>query len=178
MDVAYFEKHNYDGLHKLQVGRFGEYWVKIFLTLQGLEVYSNEVDKMGIDLIVRLTNSTHIDIQVKTIRWQKTSNYVFITKTLTTWSNEDINRENLYVALVLLKNYSAPVVYLIPSKTWLTNIKIFSNKEYKKRGLNSNDEWGLNLSKKNLHLLEPYKFDAQIETMTNIGKTQSNLNVL
>jgi hypothetical protein len=160
-------KLTYDNLHHLQVGRIGEYWIKLMLTSYGLDTYYSDVDNKAIDFVVRLGNSKHIDIQVKTIRL-KGSSYVFITKGSSeekTWSNTDIKRENLYLALVLLAENNYPEAYLIPSNVWLKPEGIFSNKMYQDRGLKSKDEWGLSISKKNLHLLEPYYISKQVENI-------------
>lgn len=155
----------YDALHHLQVGRIGEYWMKLTLTTHGFDTYYCDVDNKAIDFIVRLDNSKHIDIQVKTIRL-KSSSYVFITKgndDAHSWSNKDIARSNLYLGLVVLSDDDYPKSYLIPSSTWVDPSSMFVNKKYQERGLKSKDEWGLNISKKNLHLLEPFRVDKQCE---------------
>jgi len=63
----------YSILHHLQVGRIGEYWVKLMLTMDGLDTYYSDVDNKAIDFIVRLDNAQHLDIQVKTVRIKTTS---------------------------------------------------------------------------------------------------------
>lgn len=161
----------FDRLHHLQVGRIGEYWIKLVLTIYGLDTYYSDVDNKAIDFVVRLDNSKHIDIQVKTIRL-KSSSYVFITKgdkDHKSWSNYDINRNNLYLALLILTDDIYPEAYLIPATMWLSSECIFSNKNYSERNLKSKDEWGLNISRKNLALLEPYKIGEQVEILKDIG---------
>ena len=108
-----FDNFTFDNLTHLQIGRIGEYWVKIWLTLSGFDTYYNDVDDKGIDFILRLDNDKHIDIQVKTIRVN--TGYVYITKE--TWKNH--LRENLYLALVLLDNHRMPTIYFIQSTEWL-----------------------------------------------------------
>ena len=76
MNQDYFKNFNYDALNHLQVGKLCEYWVKMFLTLEGFDIYTSEVDDKGIDFIVRLDDAIHIDIQVKSIRL-KTTRYAF-----------------------------------------------------------------------------------------------------
>ena len=159
----------YNNIHHLQVGRIGEYWIKLMLTMQGFDTYYSDVDNKAIDFIVRLDNSKHIDIQVKTIRL-RSSSYVFITKgndDHKSWSNLDIKRENLYLALVILTENSYPDAYLIPATAWIDPVGMFSNKNYQDRGLKSKDEWGLSISKKKLLLLDPYKLSLQIEIIKN-----------
>lgn len=82
------------------------------MTFAGFDIYTTDVDDKGIDFIIRTDNEKHIDVQVKTIR-QKTG-YVFVSKEK--WKNE--LRENLYLALIILKNNEMPSVYFIPSKVW------------------------------------------------------------
>lgn len=152
----------YGDLHHLQVGRIGEYWIKLMLTMQGFDTYYSDVDNKAIDFVVRLDNSKHIDIQVKTIRLNKSS-YVFITKD--SWKETEMTRTNLYLALVLLREDNYPEAYIIPSSAWLQPNELFCDRKYRERGLNSPDEWGLNISRKNLHLLEPYQIFKQVELL-------------
>jgi hypothetical protein len=164
---------NYDKLHHLQVGRIGEYWVKLILTSYGFDTYYCDVDHKAIDFVVRLDNSKHIDIQVKTVRL-KSSTYLFITKgdeDDKTWSNVDICRDNLYLGLVVLTEDQYPEVFLIPSSAW---IDITDNATFKDRlypDLKSKPEWGMSLNRKHLHLLDQYKIDKQIEQWKNSQDT-------
>jgi len=50
--------------------------------------------------------------------------------------------------------------YLIPSKGWETENGLFRNRDY--IGLKSKPEYGLNVSKKNITLLDKYKFNDEI----------------
>lgn len=160
MQNSFFDNFTFDHLHHLQVGRIGEYWVKMLLTLAGFDIYTSEVDDKGIDFIVRLDNSRHIDIQVKSVRMEKT-NYVFVAKEV--WQN--LLRENLYLALVLLKNNKFPDVYLIPSIAWEKPNALFVERLYDKEKQSSKPEWGINISKKNLELLTAFTLVEQINKM-------------
>lgn len=163
---------SYNNLHHLQVGRIGEYWVKLMLTMHGLDTYYSDVDHKAIDFIVRLDNATHIDIQVKTVRSSKTS-YVFITKE--SWKESEMIRSNLYLALVLLQDNEYPKAYLIPCSAWLSPDQLLCSRDYKERGLRSKNEWGVNISKKNLPLLEQYELMKQVEKIRLIkGNEKSN----
>jgi len=163
-----FQKLKYDDLSHLQVGRIGEYWVKLNLTLLGFDIYTSEVDDKGIDFIIRINDQKHIDIQVKTIRNEKTD-YVFVSKE--TWNNQ--LRENLYLALVILENEQNPKTYLIPSNEWANPNDLFRDRSYKKEGQKSKPEWGLNVSKKNFHLLEKFELQTGIKKLKNIYALQS-----
>jgi len=152
-----FENISYEHLNHLQVGKIGEYWAKIFLTLKGYDVYTTDVDNKGIDFIVRTDNENHLDIQVKTIR--QNSGYVYITKD--TWKNE--LRQNLFLILVQLNDFQIPRVYYIPSTVWNNPTDLFTDKNYDKEGQKSKPEWGINISKKNMTQLEKYEISKKIK---------------
>jgi len=162
MNQDYFRNFSYSKLNHLQVGRICEYWVKMFLTLENLDVYTSEVDNKGIDFVIRTDQLLHIDIQVKSVRL-KSSAYVFITKN--NWKPEDLHRTNLYLALVLLKDGEAPNVYLIPASAWLEPNEIFCNRDYNKEGQKSLPEWGINISLKNMDILLKYALPLQVEKL-------------
>lgn len=146
-----FENFNYGNLKHLQVGRIGEYYVKFCLTLFGIDVYTTEVDDKGIDFVIRLNGSKYIDIQVKTIR-EKTS-YVYVNKDSKSWTKP--LRDNLYLALVILKNNSIPQIYIIPAIEWNNPNELLKSNDYF-RSEKSKPDWGINISKKNMKLLEQY----------------------
>lgn len=153
-----FDNFKFDDLNHLQIGRIGEYWVKIWLTLSDFDTYYNDVDDKGIDFILRLDNDKHIDIQVKTIR-VNTTGYVFVSKEA--WKNE--LRENLYLALVLLENHKMPTIYFIPSTAWQTPNELLRDRDYDKEDQKSKPEWGVNISKKNMELLQQYDITKFIQ---------------
>ncbi len=156
-----FDDFTFEHLNKLQVGKIGEYWAKIWMTFAGFDIYTTDVDDKGIDFIIRTDNEKHIDVQVKTIR---TTGYVYVTKE--TWKSG--LRENLNLVLVLLKNNEMPSVYFIPSKVWENPTALFTDKNYEKEGQTSKPEWGINISKKNMEELEQY------EITKFIAKNKSN----
>ena len=157
-----FGDFTFDHLNHLQVGKIGEYWAKIWMTFAGFDIYTTDVDDKGIDFIIRTDNDKHIDLQVKTIRDK--SGYVFVTKE--TWKNE--LRDNLYLALILLKNNEMPSVYFIPSTVWKTTTALFTDKNYDKEGQKSKPEWGINVSKKNMEELSEYEISKQIKKQKQI----------
>ena len=153
-----FDDFTFEHFNHLQVGRIGEYWAKIWLTLARFDIYTTDVDDKGIDFIIRTDNDKHIDVQVKTIT--EKSGYVFITKK-GTWEKELI--DNLYLILVLLKNNEMPSVYYIPSTVWKTPTALFTDKKYDKEGQKSLPEWGINVSKKNMDELSKYEISEYIK---------------
>lgn len=154
-----FKDIEYDNLHHLAIARMGEYWVKYILTMYGLDVYTTEIDNKGIDFVVRGKQDVYFDIQVKSIRYPTTS-YVFITKEKE-WEESRL-RKNLVLALVVYKKHNAPELFLIPSTEWLTPTELLKNREYQSTQ-KSKPEWGINVSEKNLRLLQEYKIEKQLK---------------
>lgn len=157
-----FDDFTFEHLNKLQVGKIGEYWAKIWMTFAGFDIYTTDVDDKGIDFIIRTDNEKHIDVQVKTIR---NTGYVYVSKE--TW--KDGLRENLNLVLVLLKNNEMPSVYFIPSKVWENPSALFTDKNYEKEGQTSKPEWGINISQKNMEELEQYEITKFIAIQKSNG---------
>lgn len=146
-------------LNNLQLGRYGEYFAKMEFASYGLDVYTSEVDDHGIDFVVKNKSGKFFEIQVKAIRLEKTG-YVFMRK-----DRFDISQDNLLLMLLLFKEGKMPKSYLIPSKEWVIKNDLFRDREYE--GLKSKPEYGLNISKKNMTLLEQYSFENIILNVKN-----------
>lgn len=139
---------NWSKLNNLQLGRYAEYYTKMEFASYGYEVYTSEVDDHGIDFIAKTKSGIFLEIQVKSIRQ---TNYVFMQK-----GKWDINSQNTYLALLIFEDGKLPETYLIPATAWKTPNELLCDKDYE--GLKSKPEYGLNLSKKNMPLLEEYKW--------------------
>ena len=138
---------NWSKLNSLQLGRYAEYYAKMEFASYGYEVYTSEVDDHGIDFIAKTKKGRFFEIQVNSIRQ---NNYVFMQKTK--WN---IDNPDTFLALLLFEDGKLPETYLIPSTAWRTPNGLLCDKDYD--GLKSKPEYGLNLSKKNMPLLEPYR---------------------
>ncbi len=145
-------RYQWQNLNHLQVGAYSEYFVKMEFTMYGFQVYSTEVDDRGIDFVTRFENGSFLSIQVKSIRGL---NYVFIHKDKFHLS------PNLLLALVILNKGLEPEMFLINSVAWLTPNTLLVSRDYE--GKQSEPEWGINLSQKNLPILEQYRFDKVIQ---------------
>jgi hypothetical protein len=145
-------------LNKLQLGRYAEYYAKMEFASYGFEVYTTEVDDHGVDFIAKAPKGHNFyEVQVKSCR---DLTYIFIPK-----SKMELT-SNRIVCILLFSDDCLPDVYIIPATAWLVENDLFKSKDYK--DLKSSPEWGLNLSKKNLPLLKPYK----IENILAEGKLQ------
>ncbi len=161
-----FDNYTYDHLRPLQVGRIGEYWVKIWFILLGFDVYTTEVDDKGIDFVIRLNHRNYIDIQVKTIR-EKTG-YVFVNKDSRAWAEPLKN--NLFLALVVLKNNHTPTIYLIPASEWNSPTELLKSRDYI-GSAKSKPDWGINISRKNTTLLTKYEISKVVaEIKSNLSQ--------
>ena len=154
-----FEIIPWEKLNHLQVGRCAEYLVRMSFAVYGFEVYSPEVDDHGIDLIVRRSNGPFLEVQVKSVRGFQ---YVFFPK-----SNFQ-KKENLIGAVVLFpkaqdSKLSEPKLFLIPSLEWENKNALLSERNYP--GLKSKPEYGVNISKKNMGLLERYEFKSMVDRL-------------
>jgi len=140
-------RYNWKALNRQQIGAFSEYFVKMELTMLGFQVYSTEVDDRGIDFVVRYENGPFLSIQVKSIREK---GYVFMQK-----EKFDLSA-GLYLALAILDEGAEPRLFLILSEAWKEPNSLLVDRDY--IGKKRNPEWGVNLSKKNMVLLEEYAF--------------------
>ena len=138
-------------LSSLQIGRYAEYYTKMEFASYRFEVYTSEVDDHGVDFIAKKRNS-YFEIQVKSAR---NSNYVFMSK-----DKWDISKRNLYLALLLFTDGQLPEMFLIPASAWKSEDDLLRQRDYE--GKKSKSEYGLNLSKKNRHLLEKYLLEKVI----------------
>jgi hypothetical protein len=147
-------RYTWSRLNHLQVGRFAEYFVKMEFALYGFEVYTAEVDDRGIDFVVRHEPARFYEVQVKSVRGL---NYVFMLK------DKFPLRPDRIAAVVILLEEKPPELYLIPAVAWKQPNALLVSRDYE--GKQSEPEWGLNLSAKNLPLLAGYRFDGVVTSL-------------
>ena len=131
----------------MQLGRYAEHLTAMQFVLHGLDVYAAVIDDRGIDFVLRRANGRYWDVQVKSVRAR---NYVFMRKDVFR------PRPNLLLALTLFEDGAPPEHYLIPASRWETPDTVFVDRDYDGRA--SAPEYGLNLSRKALQVLEQYRF--------------------
>jgi hypothetical protein len=151
-------QHDWSRLNHMQIGRYAEYLTKMQFVLIGLDVYTAEVDDRGIDFVVRQEPDRYWDVQVKSVR---KLNYVFMRK--------DVFRirQNLLLALTLFEDGSPPDQYLIPASRWGSPDRLFVDRDYEGRA--SKPEYGLNLSRRGLAQLEPFRFNRAATDLFGVG---------
>lgn len=151
-------------LSRQQAGAYTEYFVKMELTMYGFQVYTSEVDDRGVDFVARLGDGPFVQVQVKSLR---SPGYVFMRKTKLALD------PRTFIAFGLLLNGKPPLLYLIPSMVWLNPGPVFVSHDYE--GKASEPEWGINVSKKNLPLLEPYLFATTIGVLNSDARPNVGL---
>lgn len=115
--------------------------------MYGFQVYSTEVDDRGVDFVARYEQGPFLSIQVKSVREK---GYVYMQKDKFALS------EDLYLVLAILDEGVEPKLFFIPSKAWEKPNALLVDRDY--IGKKSKPEWGVNISKKNMKLLDDYSF--------------------
>lgn len=150
----------WSALNKLQLGRYAEYFVKMEFTRLGFQVYSSEVDDRGIDFVVRHQDGPFFEVQVKSTRG---CNYIFVPKDK---SRLDDSR---LVAVALFGDSHQPELFLIAMTVWRDPDGFFVDRNYE--GKRSKPEWGINLSKSNMHRLRVrFAFGAVAQRIVSTGR--------
>lgn len=136
-------------LNSLQLGRYAEYYAKMEFASYGYDVYTSEVDDHGVDFVARdVKTGVFFEVQVKSLY---KGAYVVLPK-----DKLAIDDRHL-VCFLHFKENELPCLYVIPASVWEYPNMVFVDRNYDKPGQKSKPEWGINVSKKNLPLLEPYK---------------------
>ena len=141
------QAYDWSKLNHLQLGRYGEYFVKMEFTRAGFQVYSSEVDDRGIDFVTRRDRGPYLEIQVKSLC---RSEYAFMPKALCPLAADRL------LALVLFLEGKPPILYLVPTLDWSTPNALLVSRDYP--GKKSKAEWGIQISAKNRKLLDRYTF--------------------
>lgn len=143
-------------LTKQKLGAFCEYYAKMALTSYGMSIYSSEVDDHGIDFVAE-GKKGFLKFQVKSAR--KATSYIFMRE-----KYFKIADDSLYLILLMLADGEHPDMYIIPTSAWRDSKgTAFVHHIYK--DLKSDEEYGINLSQKNMPFLQPYKLENMIDSL-------------
>jgi len=134
---------NWSNISHLQLGKIAENYAQIEFLSRGYEIYTPAVDDRGIDFLAKKGDEL-LEIQVKAVR---NYNYTFVAES----KMPHLSAERI-ICYMNFADGEVPPVYTIPSTAWLVPNEVFTKKTYEK-GV----EYGINLSRKNLHVLDPYK---------------------
>ncbi len=147
-------RYEWSHLNHIQVGRYGKQLVRAELIRYGLDARSADVDRRRSELVIRQDDGSRYDVLVRTVR---DHNYIFFRK------SRFVLRPNLLVAVVILWENEPPACYLIPSEAWKEPNALLASRDFV--GKKSPPAWGINLSRKNMPLLEAYAFDRVVEKL-------------
>jgi hypothetical protein len=144
-------------LNKMQLGRYGEYLVKMELTKAGCEVYTSEVDDRGIDFIVRTPSKTMHTVQVKTVRKAQAIHLDKRNFAVTSSS---------FLIITWFDNTFGPITLLFDARDWhgspASEAKYLSM--YKDKA--DNDFWVLHLDEKFIATFgHKYAFTSRVEAI-------------
>ena len=143
-------------LTKQKLGAFCEYYAKMALTSYGMSIYGSEVDDHGIDFVSE-SKKGFLKFQVKSAR--KGTSYIFMRE-----KYFKIADDSLYLILLMLVDGEHPDMYIIPTSAWRDSKgTVFVHHIYE--DLKSDEEYGINLSQKNMPFLQPYKLENMIDSL-------------
>jgi hypothetical protein len=126
-----------------EVTRLGQAVVRAALEREGFAV--SEPDDRGITDLIGTRGGERLEVTVRTLR---SLTYTYVEK-----HRFDL-RTDRRVALVLLLDGREPLVFLIPAQAWRTPDPALVSRDYEQAA--SLPEWGINVSQRNLALLERY----------------------
>ena len=139
-------------LNHLQRGRYAEYYAKMEFTSYGYEVYTSEVDDHGVDFVVKEPSSNKfLEVQVKSLM---DNGYIFISE-----SKMPTLSESRLICYIRFEDTKEPRIFIIPSTVWNAPNEVFVYRKYDNPGQTSEPEWGINISKKNFHIIDQYSAD-------------------
>ena len=149
-------KKNWSQLSKQQIGRYAEYYAKMEFTSYGWEVYTSEVDDHGVDFVAKNPNTNlFYEVQVKAAR---KAQQIFISKDKMPLESF----EHRLVCFLYFRDACDPDFYIIPGTAWNNPTPALGDYKYDKPGQKSTPEWSINVTEKNLLLLEPYRSENKL----------------
>jgi hypothetical protein len=153
-----FKDLNLQELNNIQLNRFSNHLVAMYLTGTGVNIRFNESENY---LTVVIPGSKSLSIYVRSARPKNETSYSFVTKEM--WNNT--LDPNVIVALVIIKAHENPSIYLIPATTWLKPNSLFVDRNYIGEELKSKPEWGISTNKKNFPQLRDFEILKQLEKL-------------
>jgi hypothetical protein len=144
--------NKWSNLNHIELNRYGKELITNKLIQLGMSI--RELNK---DLIAHGPNGVEKRIQVKCIR--SSTKYVLLPK-----SRFDANDEELILLLIIFHETKQPDYYLIPSIAFKEPNDLFKDRDHYEV-----PEYGMNVSAKNLDLLNNYKLDNNVDELL-VGK--------
>lgn len=145
---------NLDNMSTTELGKYA----KVFLreTLENLGV--NVIDyKHNEDDICVKAKAEIFKLKVKSIRKPNTG-YIKIKK-----KDIDTQDNSLFIATILFYRDEISKIFLIPVVDLTSDNDLFRDRDYK--GKKSTPEWGLNVTEKNMNILNQYELSKMIRML-------------
>lgn len=147
----------WSNLNTAELGKYSKVYIKEKFKEMGFNIIECVNASQNIDFYIKNDDKTY-KFKVKSLRKPNTS-YAFIPK-----DRFDVNDKSLFMVLVMFyKDYAS--IFIIPAQDWLNENRLLRNREYK--GKKSKPEWGLNVSEKNMDLLDDYKLQNMLCKINN-----------
>lgn len=131
-----------------------------FLTLNSVAAENHHVIQSYLNhkeahfKVVNQVGESEYDILCRQVNIEKT-NYAFVPKS----DLEQGLRDDLWIGLVLFVDGQKPTKYLFPSTAWNEPSQLFTDSAVK------NPEYGINLNKNTIEMLQEYSFEKQINNV-------------
>jgi hypothetical protein len=138
--------NKWENLNHLELNRYAKEIATERLTSHGYKI-----NNKNNDLLCKAPNDIEKIIQVRSIR--SSTNYVLLPK-----SRFDVNQENLFLLLLIFSKGEGPELYLIPSNVFKKPNDLFKDRDHYEI-----PEYGMNVSRRNMHLLKPFLFEKMVE---------------
>ena len=150
-DILYNVQWTRDRLTTQALGKFCEYYAKMALLSYGIRIYTPEIDDHGIDFVAE-GRKGFLKFQVKGVRGLS---QVFMEKRYF-----DVEDDAMFLILILLMDGEEPEESIIPSSVWRQESRVFVSHEYE--GKKSRPDHAVNVSRKNMPELEPYRLENML----------------
>ncbi len=147
-------RYNWHNLNKTELNVCVKSYIKQEFIRMSFNVHVCNLSRRATGLIVRKTNGRDYTVQIRSIR---RLHYTYFLK-------DDFKlMDDLLAAIALCYEGKEPQLYLIPSTAWRKPNALLVDRDYIDK--ESKPEWGLNLSEKNLQLLDQFTFAKMIKRL-------------
>lgn len=147
-------KSNLYSMNATDLGKYAKVFFSDKLKTLGFDLIDYNLD--GADICAKRKDK-YYKFKVKSIRKPNTR-YIKIKK-----KDVDIKDESLFIAAILFYSDDTSKVFLIPVIDLTKDNDLFRNRDYLK--MKSTPEWGLNITEKNMNILNQYEIGKMLKIL-------------
>lgn len=147
-------KKNLYNMSNIELSKYAKEFFKARLESLGFNLV--DINLGNVDACVK-TKDKYYKFKVKSIRKPSTG-YIKIKK-----KDVDIDDESLFISTILFYDTGISDIFLIPAADLENDNDLFRNRDY--HNLKSTPEWGLNVTEKNMDILNQYKISKVLEKL-------------